>query len=434
MNRPKVSVIVPTHNSEKYISEALDSLLAQTFKCFEVICVDSSSDSTPRILETYSSEYDCFKIIYDQNGSYGHKLNKGISEACGDYLAILESDDLFTEHMLEILYSKALENDVDFVKSSYSNFFSLNQEKVFVRQHIYYGYKYLNQVIDPHELPNCRQYTSNNIWTGLYKAKFIEENDIRFNESPGASYQDTGFSVLCAAYARKIMLIGDNLYLYRRDNEGSSVKSQEKYKCVYDEIKWLNGELEKRNLMSGDIITYFNLTKINAYRWNVARLNSDYREAFLDLVKSDVDEHFFKIVKEDAMLKEKSAEHFNLTKELLKKKRSIVIFGAGIKGESVVKLASLLGEKDNVVLCDNDSRKWGTKLDGVSIKSPEFISKKSECNVVLAIDEKNQREVYKQLLAMGIEEDKILVVPFFPDQDNLVFNLIRALGQCSHVS
>ena len=428
MNKPRVSVLIPTHNSEKYIIDALNSVINQTLDGIEVICIDSSVDDTPLILKKYCDEYPYFNVIYDENSSYGHKMNVGIEAANGDYIAVLESDDMFTGNMLEILYSKALEHGVDFIKSSYSNFFTIKQDKIFVKQHLYYGYEYLGKGVDPHKFPACRKYTSNNIWTGLYNTIFLRSNNIRFNESPGASYQDTGFSVLCAAYAENIMLIEDNLYLYRRDNDGSSVKNQEKYKCIVDELKWLIDELYKRDLFSAEIKDYVKIVKTDAYLWNAARLNSDYQKAFFELIKNDVDDSFYEELKDDNALNKKNTEQFELVKNVLLGNRNTIVFGAGIKGGAVVKLASLLGKDNSIVICDNDERKWEKLLDGVPIKAPEFIGGHLDYPIVLAIDITRQNEVYEQLKSIGVKDSLIHSVPYFPDQYNLVTNLIRELG------
>ena len=99
-----VSIIVTVHNADKYIRECLDSVVNQTYKDIEIICVDGGSkDLSPEILKEYQARDNRIRIINDINTSYGHKINIGIKEAKGDYVAVIESDDIYENNMVEIL-------------------------------------------------------------------------------------------------------------------------------------------------------------------------------------------------------------------------------------------------------------------------------------------------------------------------------------------
>ena len=122
----KISVIVTIHNAESYIRECLNSILTQTFSDIEVLCMDGgSTDRTPVILKEYASADSRIRIINDANTSYGHKVNRGIAEARGEYISVLESDDMYEPYMLEKLYEAAERYHVDFVNGDYTNFLML---------------------------------------------------------------------------------------------------------------------------------------------------------------------------------------------------------------------------------------------------------------------------------------------------------------------
>ncbi len=91
----KISVIMTIHNAEKYIRECMESVLNQTFSEIEVLCIDGgSTDGTPHILKEYAERDLRIRIINDANTSYGHKVNRGIEEAVGEYISVVESDDM----------------------------------------------------------------------------------------------------------------------------------------------------------------------------------------------------------------------------------------------------------------------------------------------------------------------------------------------------
>ncbi|MCQ2958500.1 MAG: glycosyltransferase, partial [Candidatus Gastranaerophilales bacterium] len=111
---PEVSVIMPVYNTEKYLRECLDSIINQTLKDIEIICVDDGSkDDSGKILDEYAQKDNRIKVIHNKNQGAAPSRNQGISIAQGKYLSILDSDDIFDTNMLELLFNKAEQNDAD---------------------------------------------------------------------------------------------------------------------------------------------------------------------------------------------------------------------------------------------------------------------------------------------------------------------------------
>ena len=117
---PKISVIVPAYNAEKYIEKCLDSVLAQTFEDYEIVIVnDGSKDGTLDVLNRYKSEYpERITVISQENSGPGTTRNNAIKAATGDYLIFLDSDDYIKPDMLAILYDKAQSGGFDVVASN----------------------------------------------------------------------------------------------------------------------------------------------------------------------------------------------------------------------------------------------------------------------------------------------------------------------------
>ena len=101
----KVSIIVPTYNVEQYLPECMESIVGQTLKDLEIICVnDGSTDSSLDILKKYAAADDRIIIIDKKNEGYGRAMNDGLDRATGEYVGIVEPDDYVDLHMYEDLY------------------------------------------------------------------------------------------------------------------------------------------------------------------------------------------------------------------------------------------------------------------------------------------------------------------------------------------
>ena len=104
LKSPKISIIIPVYNVEKYIEKALESVLAQTFTDYEVIMVnDGSTDGSLSILRTYEKKYDNFHLIDLCHGGLSKARSAGVNAATGEYIAFLDSDDFLAPNFLEVL-------------------------------------------------------------------------------------------------------------------------------------------------------------------------------------------------------------------------------------------------------------------------------------------------------------------------------------------
>ena len=143
---PKLSVIVPIYNVEKYLPKCLDSLLNQTMNEIEIICVnDGSTDNCEKIAQEYARKDKRIKYIYQENQGRSEARNTGISAATTKYLMFCDSDDWYDETMCEKMYQAITKNDVDFaccgIKMEY-DILNPTSEK---EDNDYYRLKYENQ-------------------------------------------------------------------------------------------------------------------------------------------------------------------------------------------------------------------------------------------------------------------------------------------------
>lgn len=113
---PKVSVIIPVYNVEKYLRRCLDSVLNQTYDNWEAVCVnDGSPDNSVAILDEYAQKDERFKVVTKENGGLSDARNVGLENSTGDYINFLDSDDLIHPQTFEITVGLALRDDSDIV-------------------------------------------------------------------------------------------------------------------------------------------------------------------------------------------------------------------------------------------------------------------------------------------------------------------------------
>ena len=112
----EISVVFPAYNAVDYLDEAISSLINQSFRDLEIICVDDgSTDNTLEVLQSYASKDDRIHIIHQENQGPGGATGTGISKAKGKYLYIMDADDILDLNALEELYDIMEEKDLDFV-------------------------------------------------------------------------------------------------------------------------------------------------------------------------------------------------------------------------------------------------------------------------------------------------------------------------------
>ena len=283
---PELSVVIPIYNVEKYLGECLDSVLAQTLSDMEIICVDDgSTDSSPDILREYAAADSRIKIISKPNSGYGHTMNTGFDAAQGKYIGIVESDDVIPADMFEVLCREAEENDCDVVKADFRTFVDENGRRVFTLRRLTEAVKepekYYNRVIDPTAEPDVFRLVMNT-WSGIYRTAFIRDNNIRHNETPGASFQDNGLFFQTMALAKRVKFLDRPFYMLRRDNAASSVHNKKKVWALCEEYDFIYSFLSGRKDLFDRLIGYFWLKRYHNYAWSYdERIGAEFREEFI---------------------------------------------------------------------------------------------------------------------------------------------------------
>ena len=277
----KVSIVVPIYNVSEYLRECLDSIVNQTLKDIEIICVnDGSTDNSLEIIKEYSKKDSRIIIIDKPNSGYGHSMNVGIDRATGKYIGIVEPDDYVKLDMYETLYNEAEKNDVNIVKSDFYVFDTINDTKNMTYRKLTNKKEYYNKIIIPSNNIEIFNFIMMN-WTGIYKTEFIKSNNIRHNETPGASFQDNGFWFQNFTLTDTIYFIDKAFYYNRRDNPNSSVHNKEKVFCIKHEFDFIRNFLENNIELKNKYIYIYQYRKFHSYLFSYRRIANEYKKTFL---------------------------------------------------------------------------------------------------------------------------------------------------------
>ena len=275
---PKVSVVLPVYNAEKFLRQCLDSLKAQTLKDMEFLCVnDGSTDKSLAIIREYQKGDPRFIAIDKPNSGYGHAVNCGLALASGDYVGIVEPDDYVKPEMFGELYDCAERNKVDFVKSGIIHCWAGKPDTVV---HVCDDMSVVGRVVDPRYEQRVFTALMNNV-TGIYRRTFLVANHVRLNETPGAAYQDNGFYLQVHYAATRIFLLDKAYYYYRQDNESSSCNSRGKAFAIFDEFKMNDAILADKGKKRRIFLGHYIYKKFKSYKFHLSRIAPEFKLEFL---------------------------------------------------------------------------------------------------------------------------------------------------------
>ena len=243
----KVSVIVPIYNAEKYLPQCLDSVLCQTLRELELICVDDgSTDDSLKILEQYTKKDSRLKYISIDNHGAGYARNIGLAEAAGEYLFFLDSDDYIKPSALSEAYSYIDVPNTDMVIFGASYIDKSGRE--IGKDGIYGGILQDGDWFSIIDIPDrIFQVCSCNTWDKLYKRSFVLKNCIEYQNIRTSN--DLYFVYMALALAENIRVLDKPLTIHRVHQGGNlqSIKSKSPMDFI-QALEKLKTELINRDL------------------------------------------------------------------------------------------------------------------------------------------------------------------------------------------
>ena len=259
MSNIKVSVVIPVYNVENYLSECLDSVINQTLKDIEIICVnDGSTDNSLAILKEYAQKDERIKIITQQNQGGAIARNNGLKKIIGEYVIFLDSDDVFDLTMLEKMYNRAVETSAD-VTVCDSRYFISDINKTYKTYGIRYDKLPDMKVFSPSMIPHYNIYQAfvGWAWDKLYRKDFILDVGLEFQNL--RSSDDMYFSYISLVLSKRIALLKEPLVFYRKNNPSSIGATRTKFStCFYEALLAMKEYLIQKELFELYKISYYN--------------------------------------------------------------------------------------------------------------------------------------------------------------------------------
>ena len=245
----KVSVIIPVYNSSRYLPKCIESMLNQTLKEIEIICVDDgATDASFDILNNYKNIDNRIKIIKQENKYAGEARNNGIKIAKGEYLFFLDSDDFSSDTLLEKVYFKGKDTNADVV------FFGAKQyheeTNTYTDAHWYFDRKSLPQkeVFNKYDVPDkIFNITSMAPWTKIFRREFVQKEKLQFQALKNSN--DIYFVMLAECFADRITFVDEDLTYYRVGRKGGLQNSKEEDPlCFMNALNAVYKELEEKEI------------------------------------------------------------------------------------------------------------------------------------------------------------------------------------------
>ena len=230
---PKISLIIPVYNGEKYLKNCIDHILAQTLEDFEVIFInDRTPDKSMEIIKEYASKDKRIRIINNiRNIGQGASRNKAIKAAKGEYLMFSDQDDWFEPNAFEDAYNQISKNKNDYVIFLYTKHFQESGDTELMDNRI----KPFEDVINE---PDIKPWTikgksivSTFAWCQIYNTNFIRKNKIKFSKQRNG--EDTPFCIKARVLANSISILNKSLYNYRVYEEQTTSRLSKRYKEMF---------------------------------------------------------------------------------------------------------------------------------------------------------------------------------------------------------
>lgn len=284
----KISIILCVYNGEKYISDAIKSVLNQSLKDIELIIVnDGSTDSTSDILNNYHDKR--IKTINQKNKGLGASRNVGIKYANGEYIGFLDADDWLVENMCETAYHEAKNKDSDITMFQIINY---DESTCKNYESDWFNLKNLDETFDNRvftaaETKDVLFDFSVSACQKIYKTSFLKSIDAKFPE--GIYFEDMPFFYYVYLNAKRISIIRKHLYIRRKHEDSITEKIDSKFLDTVPAGQelfkiFIEGDFYKDYKF--DLIAY----KINGPRMALSSIEENYKNELFDLIKKDYEE------------------------------------------------------------------------------------------------------------------------------------------------
>ncbi|MGL5203953.1 glycosyltransferase family 2 protein [Cetobacterium sp.] len=281
--QPEISIIVPVYKVEKYLRRCIDSILAQTFKNFELILIDDGSpDNCGKICDEYAEKDERVVVIHKENGGQSSARNLGLDTAKGKYIGFVDSDDWIEPDMYETLYNLILKSDKDISNIG----FSFISEK-FSKKFSNHSEIYLNRDEAIEELIKHKLY-GNYFCMNLFKSSLIK--NFRFKE--GIIFEDIDLMYKIIHVSNGLITSGESKYNYLQREDSTVGKVSKKLTIDFTNVLY-----ERKNFLNEKYKEIYTKNK-NIINENLIYQSQRYINYFIkNELKSNNFKDFYKCIK-----------------------------------------------------------------------------------------------------------------------------------------
>lgn len=407
MNGVFFSIIVPVYNVEKYLRECLDSILAQSYQKYELICInDASQDNSLNILNEYAGKNGNMQVIDNSvNKGQAHARNCGMKVAKGDYFVFVDADDILKADALEILEGSVRETVADIVyynmdirnEGNWAKEKETAESEPNFREYpgVYKGEELFVKQYWDHEMKA-------EVWRQAFSRNFLAKNNLSFYE--GICHEDTLFSVLCAIKAERVIDIHKSLYIYRRrDQSVMSTMNLNRIHTnfiIFSELwdYWKNHRCSKEM----DAVLEDFLYKTYQYFLSLKAYFPEDRQL---LCGTPADQFMYRLL---SNISRDEITHVRFSEEQLRRMKcagKVFVYGAGTAGVETVRYLLSQGIKPQRVVVTNKSIN-ADQIMGISIVQIDEIQIDREAVVIIAVLPNNQKaisDIRANLQKIGVE-------------------------------
>ena len=385
-----ISVIIPVYNSEKYIAECLNSILAQTYKDLEIILVDDgSTDGSAGICEDYVRKDNRIKLVRQENGGSTKARKTGLEVSQGEYISFVDSDDWLDDCFYENLYGLLTVNDADMIVSGCCRE-SKDSTQVLVNRFADGLYK--GAELEEKVYPKMMYYSESGcyawgilqyLWNKIFKREVIEPCIYTIDSR---IYDGEDVACVFDACLRADSIYVDNhaYYHYRiHENSICTMERGENYFIngirLYNYMRSTFSNMKNGNTLLKQLPFFMNMFMNNGA---IAAFGCGYQPMY-------------------------SKDDWSLPSEIQTQSARVCIYGAGKVGTSFY--TQLVKKKEIEVIAWVDSRAHGQKIGLVTIEKPEVIFCKAWDYILVAVqNEKMAGEIKEWLIKRGVEPTRII--------------------------
>lgn len=399
----KFSIIIPIYNVEKYLEECLESVLNQSYKDYEIICIeDASTDDSDCILSEYAKKYERIRVIRNsENRGLSYSRNVGLEIAKGEYVWFIDSDDYIVSDALENIANKLSDEAVDILNINYEEVADISfSDEWQTREGVHFkelegirtGQQWFCENVKNHTMVVMA-------WSKVFRKEFLYQNSLMFYE--GLLHEDVLFFVQAMIPAQRVSNLEKTLYMYRQRGKSITKTITEKrldsYVVIVSELLniWKSKHLEDGMNEAMEIyISEKCLPLIRKYMYYFP--NHKHME-----IGSAEDQFLYNMLlltKENSTYQKVHLDSGDI--EEIKHFSKRIIYGAGMIAREVLNILDSASVNIDAVAVSNVANNAEYLGDYKVYSIEKLIGMREESVVIVAVAHKHQAAIHDKLLSL----------------------------------